>query len=545
MTAACDSIPVVAARRKNAWLGVSCAVFLIAAICFIYHLGNGPLAGTEGHRAIAAQQMLRNGNYLVPRLYGHIYLMKPPLPYWLIAANEKLFGPGELVWRLPSAIASALLAAGICGITAVWFDAWGGFAAGLAFIGIIALWSQDRSADVDAINHLGSVLAALAIIDLGWRRKKFPLGMTLLAALGFAVSLLSKGPAGLPIILGAIIGPAIVNRNMRPLRSKAIYLSLLLGCLPLVIWAWLAYRIIGEALFNSNMSGVSEAEGHFIISSTKYLPLVLTLPLIVLVYGLPISGLLAVPFIRTFRQSFDADKQQLFRALLGCVLVAFAIQIFSGLDNPRYAYLVLPILCPLAGALIYGWRHDFWPGRARHEVLFWSTVLSILYCIVGAVFLVIARRMHGASIALCVGLGVLILLALWAGATGKVRWCLAIVAGAICLAALSFGIYKSTEDFARSAAAQSAALAADVPADQPLFTWNVLWSQPELFYYAHLNPTVRRLVPSTDLPSPAWLVLDANEWAAWKRAPGYKAHLKRVAVLHPYKHIAYVCRYSK
>jgi len=53
------------------------------------YLGSGPLAGTEGHRALVGHQMAMGGNWLLPKLYDQVYLAKPPLDYWILAGLER------------------------------------------------------------------------------------------------------------------------------------------------------------------------------------------------------------------------------------------------------------------------------------------------------------------------------------------------------------------------------------------------------------------------------------------------------------------------
>ncbi|HWB54234.1 MAG TPA: hypothetical protein VG722_08575, partial [Tepidisphaeraceae bacterium] len=124
-------------------------------------------------------------------------------------------------------------------------------------------------------------------------------------------------------------------------------------------------------------------------------------------------------------------------------------------------------------------------------------------------------------------------------------WSVGVAALTICVSAMCFGVFKSADENMRSARGASAALAKAIPAGQSMLTWNVLWSQPELFYYAHLDPTVQRVSPTDDLPNGALLVLDGDEWAKWQSKPEYKAQLRQIAVIHPYKHVAHVCWYSK
>jgi 4-amino-4-deoxy-L-arabinose transferase-like glycosyltransferase len=543
-----DAVIGVHAERRTSWLPASLAIFILASICFTFHLGVGPLAGTEGHRAVTAEQMLHNGNYLLPQLYGHLYMAKPPLTYWLIAISERLLGSGPLAWRLPSALASALLAAGICAITATWFDSLAGIVAGIAFIGIIPLWSQDRSADVDAINHLGSVLAALAIIDMTQRVRRIPLWSVCVAAIGTAICCLSKGPAGLPVIFGAIIGPALANRELRPLRRPQIYGAIVLGALPLALWAVLAYHAIGSQFDSTDMSGATEATTRLMmITDVKHLPLVLILPVIVLAYGMPVGALLAVPMIPGILKSFDPDKQRLLRAIGGTVVVAFVIQMCTGMINPRYAFLNLPLLCPLAGALVFAWRHNYFSRSSRGAILNWLTFITFAYCCAAEIILYLGRRMgfHSHLSLIIVLLAFLLAAALAGKALGKVRGSAVLAGIAICAAAMVYGLYKSTEESVRSAKPQAAALAAHVSTGAPIVTWNALWSQPEYFYYAHLHPEVAHPLPGWKLPEQAWLVLDDEEWSEWQAHPDFAAHLSRVAILHPYKHVVYACWYSK
>jgi 4-amino-4-deoxy-L-arabinose transferase-like glycosyltransferase len=548
MAAARESVSTVIPHKQTSWLPASLAIFILASICFIFHLGVGPLAGTEGHRAITAEQMLHNGNYILPQLYGHLYMTKPPLTYWLIALSERCFGPGELTWRLPSALASALLAAGICAITAAWFDSLAGLAAGIAFIGIIPLWSQDRSADVDAINHLGSVLAALAIIDMTQRVGRIRLWSICVAALGTAVCGLSKGPAGLPIILGAAIGPALANRELRPLRRPQIYVAIVLGALPFAIWAALAYHAIGRSVVSSDMSGAVEARKQMLmILNIRHLPQVLSLPFVVLAYGMPISALLVLPVVPAFRKSFDLDKQRLLRAIVGSVLAAFIIQMCTGMINPRYAFLNLPLLCPLAGAMVFVWRHNDSSRFSRGTILTWLTLITFAYCGAAGMILYLGWRMgfHSHLSLIIVLLGLVFSAALLGKVLWKVAWCAALAGIAICAAAMIYGLYKSTEESVRSAKPQAAALAAHVSTGAPIVTWNALWSQPEYFYYAHLHPEVAHPLPGWKLPNKAWLVLDDEEWSEWQAHPDFASHLSKVAILHPYKHVVYACWYSK
>src|SRR5262249_43180794 len=66
-----------------------------------------PFYRTEGLRALVAAEMLRSGDWVVPRLYGRPLLTKPPGMYVAIAAVSWPFGEvREWTARLPSAVAA-------------------------------------------------------------------------------------------------------------------------------------------------------------------------------------------------------------------------------------------------------------------------------------------------------------------------------------------------------------------------------------------------------------------------------------------------------
>lgn len=73
--------------------------------CSIYPI----LDMNEGLYAEIAREMLVSKNYVIPHLNFVPYLEKPPLLYWLIAANYKLFGVSELAARIVPSTCAVLM----------------------------------------------------------------------------------------------------------------------------------------------------------------------------------------------------------------------------------------------------------------------------------------------------------------------------------------------------------------------------------------------------------------------------------------------------
>ena len=69
-----------------------------------------PLTGPDEPRyAAIANEMLKTGDYVTPRLGGQPWFEKPAMTYWLMAASYRVFGVNEFAARFPS-ILLALLA---------------------------------------------------------------------------------------------------------------------------------------------------------------------------------------------------------------------------------------------------------------------------------------------------------------------------------------------------------------------------------------------------------------------------------------------------
>src|ERR1041384_6433056 len=64
------------------------------AIAYLSHLGYLPLdpESDESRRAVVTAEMMISHNYITPTINAEIYLNKPPLYNWIVAAYFKLFG---------------------------------------------------------------------------------------------------------------------------------------------------------------------------------------------------------------------------------------------------------------------------------------------------------------------------------------------------------------------------------------------------------------------------------------------------------------------
>ena len=80
-------------------------VLFAAAVLFFAGLGRLPLLEPdEGRNAEVGREMLVSGDWITPHYDSLVYLDKPAVFFWMVAASFKAFGVSEFAARLPSAV---------------------------------------------------------------------------------------------------------------------------------------------------------------------------------------------------------------------------------------------------------------------------------------------------------------------------------------------------------------------------------------------------------------------------------------------------------
>jgi 4-amino-4-deoxy-L-arabinose transferase-like glycosyltransferase len=508
--------------------GALAIIFIVALGCFLPFPSNSPLAGTEAHRAITAHQMVQSGEWLVPRMFGRVYLAKPPLHYWLQATFETLSGKATpFIWRLPSAIEGTLLATLLGWLAGRWFGRIAGIVGGLGYVALITMWNQDRGADIDITNALVSTLAAICLLEPQFGTSKKRIRWIIIGGLGIGASFMTKGPCGLPPILGALIWIIIVrireHRVSRLLRPE-VWLPFIIGSSIFAIYAYATYHYIHAHHMAADLTGVQEGteDLHPHDWSISRAIGIICLPLVMFAYALPIS--LALPF-SLLREVQDGERDPIRRsrmlALAWTIIFSWVVCFLSGMHLPRYAFVTLPLMCPLAGAVAmcvprlgptFDWVIAAIGGLSAF--MFGGAVL-----VTGGL---LWRHPHLRPLVVVTGLVAITFtaIALRGVFRSKPNWraLYAIPIILICLAQ-NFGYVTNDDRLHRTSLTQAQMIRDITGPDAHLVTCMMVLDQPELFYYSGL-PTVatdddtldwRKLTPGT------WAVLEDPELDIWNR----------------------------
>ena len=498
--------------RRSRWLAPLVAALLVIAAQG-WRLGSAPLSGTEGHRAITAHQMAEGGSWVTPHLFGAPYLRKPPFLYWVQATFELALGASsEWVWRLPSLLSAAALAAFMAVMARRWFGPAAGWGTAAAFVSLVATWSQTRSADIDALHTCVVGVTAMCLIEIGFGRRRTHVGWIIAASLGFAATVMTKGHAGLPLIIGVYVGASAMNRRWRWLRQPGAWAPILVAVVLTLCWgAAVLHELGGMAQLDTR--GLSELQDR----TFRFSRILASIGAMVLVllYSLPATFVAAMAW-----PALKRDRRA--RALAGAAMGGMIVFLLNGVTNPRYGYILLPLAAPLAGAAVAAW-HRGWLSSAQIRSM--RMALTIAAGVMAVTAVVLAATQWSSPVASQVALAIASGFAVTAGCVAVVMWLRRrVLVGSVLTvmayvaAATPLGEINDAENWTRSAYAVAPTLAAAV-GDDVVVVSDMIWDKPELLHYAEVNviEPVGGLRDETFQPSPGqWMLLSRREWKRWK-----------------------------
>ena len=499
-------------------------VFLLSLAMHAPFLGITPIAGTEGHRIFPAHEMVRSGWWTVPVLFGKPFLTKPPLHMWLIALSETITRHANVfTWRLPSAITGAALCAVVCLFGARWFGRVAGLIAGVCCAGMVTLWGQSQVADIDATNTLAAVLTALCGIELLVACPRRSWNWIIGAGLAFGATLMTKGPGGLPIVIGTWLWGAIVivrERRVSAAAAARFLVPLAIGAGILTAYYFAAKASLRHHGLPEDWKGIEEGTSRlFATSITALAKSLAVIPTQLFAFALPVSLAIPLYFQRRFREAMDGRSRRIAAALLASVLISWGVCVISGMDNPRYGYPTLPPLCPLAGAVAVAMAGN---ALSRKSLRMTTIICALAYAAMAIILSVWSWRMSDANslLPLLIGSTALALAsALWMVGRVRVSW----KAGwafvpLILFSSMPFGVQRHVDRSATSGINTAQKLRQIVGAGSTVAVGGDITSKPETFYYAGVHvdfyPTRQQFMPA-NVPPGVWVVLDQGEHKRW------------------------------
>lgn len=371
------------------------ACFLVGFALLLMATGLGlrdPWPADEPRFALVAQDMLRSGDWLIPRVGGDLYADKPPFFFWLLASAMALTGSLRIGFLLPS------LVAGI-GATLLVYDllrrAHGREVALCgAFVLLLTFqftW-QMRQAQIDGVLCFLTTLSLYGLLRhavLGPAPGWFVAGWAV-AGLG----VITKGVGFLPLL--ALVPFAILVRRGWPAPVPGVGRLSLVGAVAMLvaISVWfvpmmvatsaggelLAYR--NEILFQQTVTRYADAWHHhepIYFYFTHVIP-VLWLPLIAL-----------VPWLWPRWRAALRQRDTLTAVLLAWVAIVLAFFTFSTGKRGLYVLPAVPALAMAAAP----WLPELLRARATRRLAFGLGAALVAFAALAALYFAVDGKAAG------------------------------------------------------------------------------------------------------------------------------------------------------
>jgi 4-amino-4-deoxy-L-arabinose transferase-like glycosyltransferase len=332
--------------------GVTIGLLLAAGLIFCWGIWSVPILGhNEARRMVVVQEMLAHGNWLLPTMNGEVYLAKPPLLYWLMAASCTLFhSQAEWAMRLPSTLMAFLLLALTLKQGARYLGQGPALFAATMLATSEAYIEFARSAQIEMLQALTCTVAVFCFLDFLQSGKRLRLYLAY-AALGAAI--LSKGPVVLIFFIPPAILFGVVSKEravLRGLTSIPGWAIALLIALPWFIYILVAHKPLIDHVINEDIADK-------VAGVSKHSPLY-TYPLFLLGAFAPWFLTLCSRPRQQWQKMVSGYEQRYFLifALLPLLLMSLVAE-----KHGKYLLPLFPSLALVLGS----WCHAFYAGAVQ------------------------------------------------------------------------------------------------------------------------------------------------------------------------------------
>jgi 4-amino-4-deoxy-L-arabinose transferase-like glycosyltransferase len=326
------------------------ALAALTAAIYFSRIADLPIRGEETRRAMVAVEILRSGDWIVPRQQGELFLSRPPVGSWPIAWLTTAFGGLSLVAvRLPTVLATLLTTLAVYIYARHFLSRLGALSSGLAYATCVQVLQLGRVAETEATFtfFLASALLfwhfAYSSSRPAWCTWCIPYAL-------LAVATLVKSLQAPVYFCGAVGLFLLWEQDWRFAVSRAHLLGLCVFATIFGAWQVPFYLQCGWDAVRQVWA--SDVALRFADLSTARVVLHLaTYPLQVLACLLPWSFLLPAYAWPQFRRSIGVAKPMIVFLAIAW-FVALPTCWFIPNARPRYLMPLYPLAAPLIGLVV-------------------------------------------------------------------------------------------------------------------------------------------------------------------------------------------------
>jgi len=331
-------------------------ILLVLAFYFprITHLS---VRGEESRRARVAVEMIENGDWLIPRQQGQVYLSRPPLQNWLIAMVGLIRGEvDQIAIRLPSSLAILFTVILVYGYSRIFLTPTGSLVAGASFATMGQVMELGWLGETEAVFTF-FVTASLLLWHWGDERNWSPWIKWCLPYTMVAFGCLAKGLQA-PVYFAGTIGIYLLLSGR---WKEALSLSHFAGILVFFgLWGgWQgAYQYQlgwekGQGIYSRMI--LQRFQGTNVKSVIEHM---VVFPGVFFFNLLPWSGLLLAMFYPGFWKTLGHARSHMLFLIVGVIVAFLSLWPVPGAKT-RYLMPIYPCVAIMIGLIAQRcWEHE-------------------------------------------------------------------------------------------------------------------------------------------------------------------------------------------
>ncbi len=310
----------------------------------------------EAMYSVRARWMVESGDWLTPQSWGELVYEKTPGTYWLIAFCYKLFGVSDIASRLPAQLACILSTFLTYKIAVILLkrEQIARFAA--AILSVSYLWLQGSRLATANISMISMGLLGIWCL-LHANQSRYFSRWCFAAGLSFGLGFLIRGQM-IFLPMTALLPYLILSPHRRhPLANPMLYLGLVVGLMPTILWFWLSWAKYGNVVFEQFFNLVKRIASE---QRNGNSPLFYLWNTPLKAFPWPFFSILGL--IPVWRKSASR------LILIGCPLVILAEISCVATRLPHYALMLYPFMAMLA-AVGLDWLGMIYERGTKHKYL--------------------------------------------------------------------------------------------------------------------------------------------------------------------------------
>ena len=363
-------------------------LILLAAWAAIYlpGLGRQGLKGEEGRRVLPAVEMLKTGNWVLPRIADQDYYNKPPGINWLVAASFVLTGEqSELTARLPSVIFALIFVTFLIWMPIPWVDLEARLIGAIIFLTTSAIIEKGRLIEIEMVYTALTGIAILLWLSI-WSRNGSSRLLWLAPSIVLAFGMLVKGPFILLFFYSVVIFVLYYSKKLKSLFSIWHIVGLGIALLPFCIWLLLAFQRTSASKMSSQMTNqlliriIDKVDilywgQNFVRAFLNILPWLVFLPML---------------WSRKLTSRIAPQYEAIFRGSRLGVVIGFCIISLMPKMEARYTIPLIPLVSVLLGWMLSLQKEIVSTDRLWKNILLAGFVVSCVTAAMGLIFVSIS-----------------------------------------------------------------------------------------------------------------------------------------------------------